>query len=202
MIKAIQTEYNGYKFRSRLEARWAVFFDTIGIKYQYEPEGFEMEDGTRYLPDFYLPDSDRWIEIKGKPLSEKELKKCESFCEGEYNWKKKFVIFVGNPEISIVSTKGESVLVKNINSDSISVFEVGEKDEKYCEWGIKAYSWVPLSDIFPDFVTFWADGLAEKENTLSRFVPSIWRDASIPLERFAAAVKKARQARFEHGEKP
>lgn len=26
-IKAIDTIYKGYKFRSRLEARWAVFFD-------------------------------------------------------------------------------------------------------------------------------------------------------------------------------
>lgn len=26
---AIQTEYNGYLFRSRLEARWAVFFDAL-----------------------------------------------------------------------------------------------------------------------------------------------------------------------------
>ncbi|MCB6994492.1 hypothetical protein LI177_13475 [bacterium 210820-DFI.6.37] len=26
-LKAIQTEYKGYRFRSRLEARWAVFFD-------------------------------------------------------------------------------------------------------------------------------------------------------------------------------
>ena len=45
-IKAIETEYNGYRFRSRLEARWAVFFDAMGIKYEYEPEGFELEDGT------------------------------------------------------------------------------------------------------------------------------------------------------------
>ena len=55
MIKAIETEYNGYRFRSRLEARWAVFFDELGIKYQYEPEGFDL-DGTLYLPDFYLPE--------------------------------------------------------------------------------------------------------------------------------------------------
>ena len=34
MIKAIDTVYNGYKFRSRLEARWAVFFDEIGIEYR------------------------------------------------------------------------------------------------------------------------------------------------------------------------
>lgn len=32
-IRAIETVYNGYKFRSRLEAKWAVFFDAVGIKY-------------------------------------------------------------------------------------------------------------------------------------------------------------------------
>ena len=50
-IQAIETTYNGYRFRSRLEARWAVFFDAIGQEYEYEPEGFELMSG-RYLPDF------------------------------------------------------------------------------------------------------------------------------------------------------
>lgn len=80
-MKAIQTEYNGYKFRSRLEARWAVFFDEAGIKYQYEPEGFEMQDGTRYLPDFYLPDLDLWVEVKGV-MSEYDEKKVTEFSVG------------------------------------------------------------------------------------------------------------------------
>jgi hypothetical protein len=62
-IKAIQTEYNGYKFRSRLEARWAVFFDAAGIKYEYEPEGFENE-GIKWLPDFYLPETNTYVEVK------------------------------------------------------------------------------------------------------------------------------------------
>lgn len=65
-MKAIETEYNGYRFRSRLEARWAVFFDALGIRYEYEPEGFELSDGTLYLPDFYLPDSKSWFEVKGE----------------------------------------------------------------------------------------------------------------------------------------
>lgn len=65
-IKAIETFYNGYRFRSRLEARWAVFFDTMGIEYLYEPEGFKMSDGTCYLPDFYLPKMDEFFEVKGK----------------------------------------------------------------------------------------------------------------------------------------
>lgn len=64
-IKPVETEYNGYRFRSRLEARWAVFFDAAGIKYEYEPEGFETEDGTRYLPDFYLPELHTYVEVKG-----------------------------------------------------------------------------------------------------------------------------------------
>ena len=71
-MKVIETEYNGYKFRSRLEARWAVFFDELGIEYLYEPEGFVLEDGTKYLPDFYLPKIYRgkgkyglWVEVKG-----------------------------------------------------------------------------------------------------------------------------------------
>ena len=67
-IKPIETEYNGYRFRSRLEARWAVFFDTAGIPYQYEPEGFVLEDGTHYLPDFYLPWFKCYVEIKPSGL--------------------------------------------------------------------------------------------------------------------------------------
>lgn len=64
-MNAIETEYNGYRFRSRLEARWAVFFDALGIKYIYEPEGFIFSDGTKYLPDFYLPDANEFFEVKG-----------------------------------------------------------------------------------------------------------------------------------------
>lgn len=67
-IKAIPTEYNGYLFRSRLEARWAVFFDALDIQYEYELEGFDLGDGIWYLPDFYLPNINggTYVEVKGK----------------------------------------------------------------------------------------------------------------------------------------
>lgn len=48
-IKAIPTAYNGTWFRSRLEARWAAFFDLCEWKWTYEPDEF---DG--YIPDFKL----------------------------------------------------------------------------------------------------------------------------------------------------
>lgn len=67
MIKAIQTAYKGYHFRSRLEARWAVFFDALGMKWEYEPEGFELPGGVRYLPDFKVTNADGgiiWYEVK------------------------------------------------------------------------------------------------------------------------------------------
>jgi len=65
MSRAIETRYKGYRFRSRLEARWAVFFDALGIAYRYEPEGFDL-NGLFYLPDFYLPAEEpaSWVEVK------------------------------------------------------------------------------------------------------------------------------------------
>jgi hypothetical protein len=64
-IKAIETNYKGYKFRSRLEARWAVFFDAAEIKWEYEPEGYVTSKGDCYLPDFYLPEENLFVEVKG-----------------------------------------------------------------------------------------------------------------------------------------
>jgi len=52
-IKAIETEYAGCLFRSRSEARWAVFFDRMGVEWEHEPEGFETSAG-KYLPDFRI----------------------------------------------------------------------------------------------------------------------------------------------------
>lgn len=74
-IKAIETRYNGYRFRSRTEARWAVFFDTVGLKYEYEKEGFELPCG-RYLPDFFLPEIGHWFEVKGSAPTLDEILRC------------------------------------------------------------------------------------------------------------------------------
>ena len=83
-IKAIETTYRGFRFRSRLEARWAVFFDSIGIPFEYEPQGFEFEDGTKYLPDFYLPDCKQFFEVKGI-MDDYDLHKIESLIKSGYS---------------------------------------------------------------------------------------------------------------------
>jgi hypothetical protein len=72
-IKAIETEYGGYLFRSRLEARYAVFFDALNLEWEYEPEGYEIATGAWYLPDFFIPSFDCFIEIKGPAPNQKEL---------------------------------------------------------------------------------------------------------------------------------
>lgn len=79
-MKAIETVYKNYKFRSRLEARWAVFFDALGIEWDYESEGYEFSDGTRYLPDFLIKEKDNesnwFVEVKGNLDDEVGIKKA------------------------------------------------------------------------------------------------------------------------------
>lgn len=75
MLKAIETVYNNHRFRSRLEARWAVFFNHLGIPWQYEPEGFDL-NGLYYLPDFWLPDQKCWYEVKGSTPTVEEQEKA------------------------------------------------------------------------------------------------------------------------------
>ena len=66
MLKAIETRYQGYRFRSRLEARWAVFFDALGVQWEYEKEGFDLGKAGWYLPDFWLPEHSIFVEVKGE----------------------------------------------------------------------------------------------------------------------------------------
>lgn len=96
-MKAIQTTYNEIEFRSRLEARWAIFFDEIGVAHTYEPHDI----GKGYVPDFFLHDiffpsqhSLAIAEIKPLPPNEQYLNFLKSVRRpGESD----FFVFVGNP---------------------------------------------------------------------------------------------------------
>lgn len=74
----IETLYKGIHFRSRLEARWAMFMDLIGVPWQYEPDAFIVGPGKGYLPDYYLPTMDAYLEIKPRDPSEEESQKARS----------------------------------------------------------------------------------------------------------------------------
>lgn len=65
-FKAVPTEYKGIVFRSKLEARYAVGLDRLGVEWVYEGKAFASSDGTIYTPDFYLPALDLYFEVKGE----------------------------------------------------------------------------------------------------------------------------------------
>ena len=61
-IKPIETLYRGHYFRSKAEARFAVFLDCLGVKWEYEPQGFDLGNGLKYLPDFKIYNVEIWDE--------------------------------------------------------------------------------------------------------------------------------------------
>lgn len=123
MVKAIETVYNGYRFRSRLEARWAVFFDLMDIQYEYEKEGFDLGDDVLYLPDFWLPELDCWFEVKGVECNGDDQAKVDLLREQS-----------GKPVIVATGPIGDHV------------FETG--DWVYMESGANIEASATLNDIF------------------------------------------------------
>lgn len=72
-IPARVTEYNGTRFRSRLEARWAAFFDLIGWTWTYEP--YELEG---WDPDFLIHgESPLLIEVKPCNTTRELIEVCD-----------------------------------------------------------------------------------------------------------------------------
>jgi hypothetical protein len=80
-IAAIETKYKGVPFKSRTEARWALFLDLIGIRWEYEHEKYEFLSGDRYKPDFWLLKHRTYLEIKGQRPTSREILRCEHLSE-------------------------------------------------------------------------------------------------------------------------
>ena len=79
-FKAKDTFYKDTYFRSRLEARWAVFFNAMEIQWVYEYKDFILPKKGRYLPDFYLPYFNMHVEVKPF-LEKKDIELCQIFSE-------------------------------------------------------------------------------------------------------------------------
>jgi len=178
-MKAIETEYAEHLFRSRLEARYAVFLDTVGEKWVYEPDTYDL-DGEWYLPDFWLPRMNCFLEIKGPQPTESEIRKCRKL---QYHSGKAVLIAYGLPN------QNEMIWFAWDSGDS-----GGGMDEYPVKWGLDENRQLTLvlRDYNPNRTYF-------SEEWKVAFVPSDdWADMAL----VQPAITKAKQARFEFGQTP
>ena len=189
-ITAIPTEYKGYRFRSRLEARWAVFFDVCRVKWEYEPEGFALPNGQLYLPDFLLhgcagrSPKDLYVEVKGK-MTEADAEKILQFSG------------IRDPEYYEI--KNPILVVAGIpDGDSISDIE------DFChEWGYDGFPGIKHGPYPFNFETIDGDYFVAHPgiNKNGQF-ELFGDDGNYTYDRddlaTLRAYKLARQARFEH----
>lgn len=217
-IKPIETEYHGLRFRSRLEARWAVFFDEIGINYHYEPDGFDLGDEW-YLPDFYLDDFGIYVEIK--PFDRSVV----AFIGDGNPWEQKCGKFRDRTNHAILlcyddpgaggfqhlfawditdSSGGSSEFDCNfyyINKPLLIVYS-NRPDRQICinpamEGNERILTTVNVCEEYSWHFAYVAQ--AEVMNSQYNYFLNQNGD---PLSKLAAAQRKARQARFEHNETP
>lgn len=185
-MKAIETIYNGYRFRSRLEAKWAIFFDELKIKYQYELEGYELPNGMRYLPDFYIESMDVFVKIKPSIdlISNEEIDKMISF---SIDRGKNLLLITGEPtkdSMYFLSDRTaytiDEIILLNGNTNPSDI---------YAYWKHKLTMESPVS-IEKDAIT-WKWVIVQSGKIREWFV-----DAEIKL-----AKNKAIRSRFEFSEK-
>jgi hypothetical protein len=186
-IKPIETVYKGYRFRSRLEARWAVFFDALGLEWEYEKEGYDLGNAGWYLPDFWLPQQDCWIEIKPKfsgwPDHDTEIKAISLSSQTH------------RPLIVLCGTPGPVELYDDL-SPYEGYFYFGEG-------GDYPYIWCECPSCGALGLQF--DGRSarnkHKENCEVPLTQSD-KNYNYDSQRILTAYDAARSARFEHGEIP
>lgn len=199
-IKPIQTYFIGYKFRSRLEARWAVFFESLGIKWEYEPEGFDLGNGLKYLPDFKIKNVkfihangcshdrtyDIYIEVKGD-MNVEDIKKIDRFAECG-----KKIYVVGN------IPRGDTIwnLTDDANTQSCDFIE------KYGYFGTNKYHIPPFDFVGLDDDCYFAFPGIDKKGYFALFGCDGDYLTFIDEEKTIQSYNNARQARFEHGESP
>jgi hypothetical protein len=174
-LKAIETQYDGRKFRSRAEARWAVFFNALGLKYEYEREGYDL-GGVWYLPDFFLPEFPMWIEVKGGEPTEQEM---ELAARLSHSSGQRVLIAIGAPKPVAQFVRFEG----RVMSRDWSLLADRRNEGEY--WLARNELAAPdyqLESIGP------VDGPMHDRNPLVN-------------KRMDAAYKAAMSARFEHGEK-
>lgn len=197
VIKPIETVYNGYKFRSRLEARWAVFFDALCIKYIYEPDGFELPNGERYLPDFYLPKFDYYAEVKGlNNHLQQDIQKVEAFVKHADT---SVIILSEVPYCKDSEAAYFPVFyqVKRRMHNSVQTYLIRHRANFiYWDDGCELCDWSEA----PKFYRY--NLIRNNNDKLYEEIQPVVKNEDWFTARVANAFLKARQARFEYGETP
>lgn len=186
MIKAIDTRYNNHLFRSRLEARWALYFDEIKVKWLYETEGYKIGN-EYYLPDFYFPELKIFAEVKPIRFDWQEIKKIKLLA---IHSQKRVVQLVGLPNID----KTEVIIPYQYYSCSeCGKMETYDFDLKtvYCNCKVKHNV---------------VDAIQTKECLFipnKTYPPFIYEDLDSyeGTNEITNAIKKAKEARFEFNTK-
>ena len=221
-LKPIETYYNGYRFRSRLEARWAVFFDALGVKWEYEPEGFDLGGGIYYLPDFRVECwgtrgniNDKpftlYIEIKGK-MAEDDAIKIRRFAgisrSADKYYDKMKEVYGTSVDEWPECTQRQYKSLKEFDSSHwipthpiLVLGNIPGRGNSYSNdliedaFGISTFNYETIDGDY-----FGAYPAADEKG---RFY--LWGDDASYIwgvDRVELAYDIARQARFEHGEKP
>jgi len=188
-IKPIETIYNGCRFRSRLEARWAVFFDSLKIPWIYEPEGIFV-NGICYLPDFYLPDCNQFFEVKGI-LSELDTNKINALINAGYS----VTIGYDNGKFTACDYWGE-------DDDNKKIFQLCTgSTSMLCRCSCGKYWFMGSTGIYKCQCCGEYDGDHHFETVMD-----YWNYEAYNGEKCEGGDTSlwdiARQARFEHGETP
>lgn len=188
-LKPIETRYNGYRFRSRLEARWAVFFDALGIEWEYEKEGYDLGEAGWYLPDFWLPGMDMFAEIKGQELTQGEKCKIAALAKAS----DRLVAILG-PKLQPIHCGQDNDF--RVDGSQRCACPCGGAIDGCLEFGICS----GCGDIvFGHLGTHYPCYDCDRHEPL--FCDGKWNPDDDRHPRIVKAFRKARSARFEHGER-
>jgi hypothetical protein len=139
MLKAIETRYRGFRFRSRAEARFAVYLDTAKVVWSYEPEGFDF-DGIKYLPDFWVQSqfdeaSGYWVEIKGMPPTQVEIHKAQLLANASEHTV--LLVFGQAGDWDCIAVRKDSPPTNERLSDRLAR-SCSRRDPEECAWDLDA----------------------------------------------------------------
>lgn len=177
-LKPIETNYRGYRTRSRLEAKWMVFYDEVGLHFEYEPEGL-IAGTTAYLPDFRLPELELFVEAKPALITFEPTVAANRNVEAE-------------AKAAAIARGGSAIMV--VYGDPVDAFGV-----LFLPGNAEALLYANFFRCPFCGRPFVAAGL--HRSVLIRAEPAVCAVCAPVEDSLKPEAEQARRARFEHGER-